>query len=502
MTGSFKASRMRRVRVQLALCVWALSFAAHAHAQTQSADAAMIARGKAVAIEADCAACHTAVGGAPFSGGRAIESPLGVIVAPNITPSKTAGMGGYTLAQFADALRKGIARDGTHLYPAMPYPSYAGMRDEDVAALYAYMTKGIAPVDTRPVIKTSLGFPFNQRWLMAGWNLLYGVGPHGNDAGLTAQEQRGRYLVDVAGHCSSCHTPRGALMNEQGFAYLTGGSVGGWKAPDITSDPVRGVGGWSEQQLVDYLRKGHAQGRASAAGPMAEAIEHSFSQMPQSDLRAIAAYLRRVPASASTNAGMQRADFAWTQARPLAQENDETGTDSTPDEIAEYRHVSSGAVLYGAACASCHGDRGEGKAGVYPSLTSSTTVGASDASNLIMTVVQGIDRHDATGQTVMPAFGRDMSDEQIAALVNFVTKRFGNPAVTVDASQVRVTRNGGRTPWLLDNIKPLIGFSALVGLVAIALLISIVRWRWQRARRARIDQAARHSIHTNSEYTP
>ncbi|WP_321954058.1 c-type cytochrome [Paraburkholderia bannensis] len=498
MSSLFKTISMGRARASIAFCAWSLAFSAQA--QTQSADAAMIAHGNAVAIEADCAACHTSVGGAPFAGGRAIESPLGAIVASNITPSKKAGIGDYTLAQFADALRKGVARDGTHLYPAMPYPSYAGMRDEDVAALYAYMMHSVAPVDAQPASKTSLDFPFDQRWLMAGWNLLYGIAPHGSDAGLTTEEQRGRYLVDVAGHCSSCHTARGALMNEQGFAYLSGGSVGGWKAPNITADPVRGIGGWSEQQLVDYLRNGHAQGRASAAGPMAEAIEHSFSQMPESDLRAIAAYIKRVPAKPLSAASGQRADFAWTHVRTLSHENDEGGGDSTPDQIADYQHVTSGAVLYGAACASCHGDRGEGKVGLYPSLTSSATAGSSDASNLIMTVAQGIDRHDATGQTVMPAFGRDMSDEQIAAVVNYVTKRFGNPAVAVSAEQVHVTRNGGQTPWILDNIKPLIGFCVLVVLVSIALLISIVRWRWQRRRHVQAGAADRRSINANSEH--
>lgn len=452
--------------------------AASAHSADQ-ADQAPIARGKAVAIEGDCAACHTATGHAPLAGGRAIDSPMGAIIAPNITPSKTAGIGGYTLEQFDRALRKGIARDGAYLYPAMPYPAYVGMTDEDVKALYVYLMNGVAPVDTPPAAKTALRFPFNQRWLMAGWDLLYGVGPHGDDASLTAEQQRGRYLVDTLGHCSTCHTPRGLMMNEERGNYLAGGEVGGWKAPNITADPIQGIGGWSEEQLVNYLRNGRAEGRDAAAGPMAEAIEHSFSQLPDSDLRAIAAYLKQVPARAPI-VGQNQPDYAWTQARLAAVHSDETGFDATAANIADYQHVTDGAALYGSACASCHGDRGEGRPGAYPSLTASTTVGSRDASNLILTIAEGIDRHDASGQTVMPAFGRDMSDRQIAAVANYVTRSFGNPEVTIDSEQVRLVRAGGPTPWIVGNVNLLMGIAIALLIVACGAAVA-----YRRARRAK-----------------
>ena len=231
--------------------------------------------GAYVARAADCAACHTAPKGEPYAGGYAINSPLGVIYASNITPSKQYGIGNWTEEQFAHALRDGVGGNGQRLYPAMPYDAYHGMSDADVHALYTYLMQDVKPVDRPAKETTALSFPFNIRQLMIGWDWLYVKQPRTNAAD-SAERKRGRYLVDVLGHCASCHSPRNVMMATTSAGYLSGADLAGWHAPNITSDPVSGIGGWSTAELVTYLRDGHVVGKAQAAGPMAEAVENSF----------------------------------------------------------------------------------------------------------------------------------------------------------------------------------------------------------------------------------
>ena len=272
--------------------------------QAVASDEVMIQRGKAIAIAADCGACHrqAAKNSAPFAGGYAIDSPMGRIIASNITPSRQFGIGSYTEQQFADALRKGQAADGSSLYPAMPYTAYQGMTDDDVHALYLYFMQGVKPVDRAPEEQTALSFPFNLRQLMWGWNLLYLNGQQGeNQAALSDKLHRGRYLVDVLAHCSTCHTPRNMAMAEDQSRYLAGSPLGGWYAPNITSDPS-GLAAWRQSDIVTYLKTGHVAGKAQAAGPMAEAVDHSFRYMPDDDLQAIAAWIKQVPAIQSAQA--------------------------------------------------------------------------------------------------------------------------------------------------------------------------------------------------------
>ncbi|MDB5850048.1 MAG: Cytochrome, partial [Rhodoferax sp.] len=257
--------------------------ACHALALTQTAppvaastqDTALIEKGRYLATAGDCAACHTAAGKAPFAGGYSVQSPLGVIVATNITPSKTAGIGNYTEAQFARALREGRRADGQHLYPAMPYTAYTLLSDEDTHALYTYFMRGVAPVDASPP-PTELPFPFDIRLSMAAWNLMFLRNERFvPDAAQSQQVNRGAYVANALAHCSTCHTPRNALMAEQGSRFLGGAQLGAWYAPDITPAPG-GIGGWSDAELNQYLRAGHVPGKSQAAGPMAEAVEKSF----------------------------------------------------------------------------------------------------------------------------------------------------------------------------------------------------------------------------------
>ncbi|AQV98272.1 hypothetical protein BJN34_30850 [Cupriavidus necator] len=239
-------------------------------------DAELVKRGEYLARAGDCVACHTGPGGKPFAGGLSLPTPIGAIVSTNITPSRTHGIGGYSLAQFTDALRKGVRADGQRLYPAMPYTSYAMVSDEDAAALYAYLLQEVPAVDTAPPA-TELPFPFNIRLSMAAWNVLFLDDKRFQpDTTKSAEWNRGAYLSRGLGHCSACHSPRNVMMAEDKAKDLAGGAVGAWDAPNITSDPVSGVGAWSEQDIAGYLRSGDAKGKAQAAGPMAEAIDNSL----------------------------------------------------------------------------------------------------------------------------------------------------------------------------------------------------------------------------------
>ena len=214
------------------------AFVVSLSAMASQDNAALIKQGEYVARAADCGACHRTVeqGGALFSGGYAIDSPMGRIISSNITPSKTHGIGDYTEQQLADALRKGINAKGQHLYPAMPYTAYQGMSDADIHALYVYLQHGVKPVD-KAVPATELAFPFNVRALMFGWNLLF-LDASSATLPTDADEplKRGQYLVDTLGHCGACHTPRNAFMAEDSSRYLAGAALGGWVAPNITSD--------------------------------------------------------------------------------------------------------------------------------------------------------------------------------------------------------------------------------------------------------------------------
>jgi mono/diheme cytochrome c family protein len=442
-----------------------------AQAAAGAANHKLIQRGHYLATAADCAACHTAPGGKPYAGGLPIPTPVGSIIVTNITPSKTAGIGNYTLQQFGDAVRKGVRADGANLYPAMPYTSYALLSDKDVKALYAYFMHGVAPVDT-PATKTHLPFPFNIRLSMAVWDWLFlDTQPFQPDPKHSAQWNRGAYLARGLAHCSTCHTPRNMLMAEETSKALSGGKVGPWRAPNITSDVKSGIGGWSKQELVDYLRTGHAPGKAQAAGSMAEAVDQSFRHLKTKDLRAIATYIKTVPAV--HDSGDTRPPYKWG---------------SPVNNIASVRGVAvpknqkhwSGTRLYHAYCATCHGPQGQGSVdGGMPALVHDTTLGRTNTNNLVLVVLNGIHRQ-ANKAGLMPAFADDLSDQQITKLGGYVLKHFGNPHAQITAQQVGQLRSGTTSSSLVTIVQAVL----IVIAVIIVLIIAFFAFRFWRRRRA------------------
>jgi len=236
----------------------------------------------------NCAVCHTSAGSPINAGGRALETPFGIIYATNITPDVETGIGAWSYPAFERAMREGIHRNGRHLYPAFPYTHYARATDADLQALYAYLMAQ-APVRAT-TLKNELRFPFNLRPLLAGWNALFHLADTFKpDPTKSEMWNRGAYLVESLGHCSACHSPRNALGAEISSAYLAGGLVEGWEAPPLTSLSSAPIP-WSEDELYVYLRTGESRFHGTAAGPMAP-IVRDLSALPDQDIRAMAVYL-------------------------------------------------------------------------------------------------------------------------------------------------------------------------------------------------------------------
>jgi mono/diheme cytochrome c family protein len=438
------------------------------HAMAADMDT-LVAQGDYLAKASDCTACHTAPGGKAFAGGLAIASPVGTIYSSNITPSKTDGIGLYTRDEFAAALRKGVRRDGANLYPAMPYTAYAVLSDPDIDALYAYFMKGVAPVDVAAP-KTSLPFPMNIRLSMMAWNLIFlrdsGFQP---DTAQSAAWNRGRYLVEGAAHCSTCHTPRGFLMEERSGLAFSGGQVGAWYAPNITPEKSGGIGSWSKPTLVGYLRDGVAPG-ARAAGTMGEAIEHSFQYLTPSDLDAVATYIETVP--------------AVENAKPV----DRFGEGKPGSELASTRGAvidatTQGSVLFQGNCASCHAPLGQGGTdGYFPSLFHNSTTGASN-SNLVATILYGVNRTTAQGQAFMPGFGgaktdsNQLSDHEIALVATYVRAEYGGSGAAVTDTDVATVRQGGPSSPLVLIARIGLG---VAGFAAVGLIVFLLRRRHRR----------------------
>ena len=439
-----------------------------------------IESGRYLAIAADCMACHTAPAGKPYAGDYAIESPLGTIYATNITPSKTAGIGNYTEAQFARALREGVRADGSHLYPAMPYTSYSMLTDSDVHKLYSYFMHAVEPVNDPAGSQTKLPFPFNVRMSMLAWNVIFlDAKRFVPDASKSQQINRGEYLADGLAHCSTCHTPRNFLMGEKGGLALAGAPLGPWHAPNITADKVSGVGGWSDAELVQYMKTGHVEGKGQAGGAMAEAVTNSFQHLRDDDIAAIVAYLRTVPPVRDNT----QSKPAYSYGKAVSEESTLRGM-SGPNE---HNSLNSGAVLFSGYCASCHSASGSGSSGQdYPSLFNNTATGSHNPANLVSAMLYGVERKVGDEEIMMPRFDAysyvdPLTDRQIAMIANYVLKQYGNPDVQVTEAYVAQARKGGEQP-ALAKLQPYI--APVIGVVIVLLLLLTITFiRLYRRRR-------------------
>jgi mono/diheme cytochrome c family protein len=465
----------------LALAVASGSQTTAAHAEDlASVSAELTERGAYLAKAADCGACHTAPHGKPFAGGLAISSPVGTIYSTNITPSVGYGIGRYTETQFARAVRRGIRADGANLYPAMPYTSYSILTDADVQALYGYFMHGVAPIDA-PAPMTDLPFPMNLRVSMRGWNLLFlNTKPLPPDPRESELWNRGRYLVKGAAHCSACHTPRGFLMQEKADRGFSGGSVGPWYAPNITSDLNSGIGSWSEDELVQYLSTGDAHHKAQAAGSMGEAVEHSFQYLSDADLNAMATYVRTIPAIRDTSDLRSRFAFG-TASSDLGRLRGKYG-------IRDQESDPTGVQLFQGNCASCHAPLGQGsKDGYYPSLFSNSVLGSSNPTNLIAAILYGVDRTTRQGQAYMPGFAGGpndlaaLSDQDIVLLGNYLLEHYGRPGVVVTAQQVAEVRGGGPSSSLVAIARAGVAVAALAVLTVLFMVFRRIKRRPRRS---------------------
>jgi mono/diheme cytochrome c family protein len=406
------------MRRSLTAVVLFVSLTGAAFAQdTQSFD--RIERGRYLAVLSDCAACHTASGGAAFAGGLALQTPFGVLVAPNITSDPDTGIGNMTNDEFLAALHEGRGHNGKRLYPAMPYPAYTKMPDDDVLAMRAYFAT-VAPVRNR-VVSNQLPFPLNIRLAMVFWNgLNFTSGRYQPNSQKSAEWNRGAYIVEGAAHCGTCHTPKTFLGGDKNDAALTGATLQGWFAPDITNDPRKGIGGWSKDDLVQYLKTGTNKWTL-ASGPMAEAVSHSTSRMADDDIVAVATYLK---------------------------DSGEGSTGSKPTPVAANDNaMRAGAAIYKDSCAACHRDSGEGEIQLFPRLAGSALVQSDDPTTLARVVLQGtraVSTSAAPTAPAMPAFDWRLGDAQVAAVLTYVRNSWGNAAASVTAGAVASQREALR----------------------------------------------------------
>ncbi|RON42674.1 alcohol dehydrogenase [Pseudomonas frederiksbergensis] len=389
-------------------------------------DQNLIKQGEYLARAGDCVACHTAKDGKPFAGGLPMETPIGTIYSTNITPDKT-GLGDYSFEDFDKAVRHGVAKNGSTLYPAMPYPSYASVTEPDMQALYAYFMHGVAPV-AQENKASDIPWPLSMRWPLMGWRWMFApaVADYKAAPGADAVVSRGAYLVEGLGHCGACHTPRALTMQEkslnagEGSTFLSGSApLEGWIAKSLRGDHKDGLGSWSEEQLVQFLKTGRSD-RSAVFGGMSDVVTHSMQYMTDADLTAIARYLKSLPANDPNDQphpyDKQVAQALWK------------GDDSQP-----------GASVYIDNCAACHRTDGHGYTRVFPALAGNPVLQSEDPTSLINIVLKGGTlpaTHTAPSTFTMPGFAWRLSDQEVADVVSFIRGSWGNSGSPVKASTV------------------------------------------------------------------
>jgi mono/diheme cytochrome c family protein len=380
---------------------WRPSLAAITPPAASSFPPELVGRGALLASAGNCASCHTVAGGPPYAGGYAMQTPFGVLYSTNITPEITTGIGSWSQAAFRRALHEGVARDGSHLFPAFPYDHFTRLTDADVDALYAYlMTR--APV-VSPARRNGIPFPLSLRPLQAGWKLLFfhpGEFKPSPDRG--ADWNRGAYLVEGLAHCGACHTPRNALGAERTTQAFAGAAVDHWFAPPLNGENPSPVP-WSEEELFAFLRSGVSREHGTVLGPMSPVVHESLAHLPPEDIRSIAVYLADLDGAASRSANLASAERVALAA----------------DQLSVGLHYEAPERLYTAACASCHYNSPIGPQPLRPDLGLNTAVHLADPVNLIRVMLYGVDASEGEPGIVMPAFA-GFTDGDLARIAAYL----------------------------------------------------------------------------------
>lgn len=398
---------MRTILTVIALC------SAVASTALAGPSPELIAYGKALVEAGNCAGCHTADPAKPFAGGKRIDTPFGAVYAPNLTPDRDTGIGAWTDADFVRAVRTGIAPDGSNYYPAFPYPYFTRMTKDDVLAIRAYLGT-LAPVASRNQ-PPELRWPFGYRGLMRLWNAMYfKPGLFEPDQSKSTAWNRGGYLVTGLGHCGACHTPKNYFGADRDAQALSGNEIGGWYAPRLDGAVRTGLKSWSAEDITEYLQSGR-NARSHAAGPMAEVVVNSTSKMSDADVRAIAVYLKSLP--------------------PARRE-----TIVTPPDDAEMR---AGQAVYAKLCVACHEADGSGAPRIYPPLPGNALLQSINPSSTLRIILDGAysvttPRAPNTGE--MPGYASQLSDQEIAAVTNYIRNSWGNAGLLVTPAQVAKAR--------------------------------------------------------------
>ncbi len=383
---------------------------------------ARIEQGRYLAQIGHCAGCHTAPGGAAYAGGQGITTPFGTVRPGNLTPDMTHGLGGWTLAQFARALRSGRSADGRLLYPAFPYEHFSLLTHTDVRALYAYFQS--LPAVARANVPHDLRWPYNTQAALAVWRaLFFHPAPWADDTQQTPVWNRGAYLVHAVAHCGACHAPRNAWGASVDVQMLDGGAMATshWLAPSLRDPEQAGVQGWADQDVRHLLRSG-AGPQGSVMGPMASVVMGSLQHLRDDDTFAMASYLRSLPPIVPAPPNP-----------PPAQ----TASRATPAQM------QSGERLYKQHCKGCHGAQGEGQPQAYAALAGSRKVLMANPVNLVQVLLWGGFGPSTPGQPHpfgMPPFVQLLPDSEVADVITFVRQSWGNAAGVVSAADVQRLR--------------------------------------------------------------
>jgi mono/diheme cytochrome c family protein len=374
-----------------------------------------ITRGEYLARAGDCIACHTEPGGKQFAGGRVMTIPFGSIYVPNVTPDDETGIGRWTSDDFYRMMHSGISKDGSLMYPVMPFAAYTKVTREDSDAIYAYMMS-LPPVSQKNQ-PHELRFPFNQRDLLIGWRALYlKTGEYVPDASKSAQWNRGAYLVEGLGHCAMCHTAINKLGGSKTSQEFEGGMIPNqnWYAPSLTSNREAGLGNWTIKEITDLLQAGVSH-RATVYGPMAEVVYNSLQYLSDADVEAMAVYLKELPQRDSEAPPTQNARLVAPEVMEL------------------------GRRTYAKQCVMCHGEEGKGRPPEYPPLAANQSITMSSPVNSIRMVLNG-GYAPGTKRNPrphgMPPFSHILNDEEVAAVVTYIRVAWENSGTPVTAAQI------------------------------------------------------------------